>query len=255
MSEPIRVAVLGARGRMGQEVCLAVDNAADLHLAAMIDEGDWLPGVLDAGAELVVDFTHPDVVMDNLRFALDNGLHAVIGTTGFTEQRLATVADWLVERRELGVLIAANFGIGAVLSVKFAQLAAQVGGDRHADRREAERDQQRRRYQQQPPGRQDQPHRQHHQHETGRVQPAPAQRPADLAECHVHRSERGGQHPVIELGELQLVEHVHRRIRDRTVHGRGRQQRRRDVLGVGQRPSGAWTPPTSAPSPVPKDSR
>ncbi|MEO6702320.1 MAG: 4-hydroxy-tetrahydrodipicolinate reductase [Jatrophihabitantaceae bacterium] len=124
MSEPIRVAVLGARGRMGQEVCLAVDNAADLHLAAMIDEGDWLPGVLDAGAELVVDFTHPDVVMDNLRFALDNGLHAVIGTTGFTEQRLATVADWLVERRELGVLIAANFGIGAVLSVKFAQLAA-----------------------------------------------------------------------------------------------------------------------------------
>ena len=84
MSEPIRVGVLGARGRMGQQVCRAVDAAADLDLVAMVDVGDWLFSVADAGAQVLVDFTHPDVVMDNIRFAIDQGIHAVVGTTGFT---------------------------------------------------------------------------------------------------------------------------------------------------------------------------
>lgn len=125
MSEPMRVGVLGARGRMGEQVCKAVDAAPDLDLVAMVDAGDWLFSVADAGAQVLVDFTHPDVVMDNLRFAIDQGIHAVVGTTGFTEQRLDTVREWLADAPETGVLIAPNFGIGAVLSMKFAQQAAR----------------------------------------------------------------------------------------------------------------------------------
>ena len=125
MTEPIRVGVLGARGRMGQQVCKAVDAAEDLELVAMVDAGDWLFSVADAGAQVLVDFTHPDVVMDNVRFAVDQGIHAVVGTTGFTEERLATVRGWLADAPQLGVLVAPNFGIGAVLSMRFAQLAAR----------------------------------------------------------------------------------------------------------------------------------
>jgi 4-hydroxy-tetrahydrodipicolinate reductase len=125
MTEPIRVGVLGARGRMGQQVCRAVDAAADLELVAMVDAGDWLFSVADAGAQVLVDFTHPDVVMDNVRFAIDQGIHAVVGTTGFTEERLDTIREWLADTPDLGVVVAPNFGIGAVLSMKFAQLAAK----------------------------------------------------------------------------------------------------------------------------------
>jgi 4-hydroxy-tetrahydrodipicolinate reductase len=126
MSEPIRVGVLGGRGRMGQQVCKAVDAADDLELVAMVDAGDWLFSVADAGSQVLVDFTHPDVVMDNIRFAIDQGIHAVVGTTGFTPERLETVRQWLDDApRPVGVLIAPNFGIGAVLSMKFAQLAAR----------------------------------------------------------------------------------------------------------------------------------
>ncbi|HLY34641.1 MAG TPA: 4-hydroxy-tetrahydrodipicolinate reductase [Jatrophihabitantaceae bacterium] len=125
MTEPIRVGVLGARGRMGQEVCKAVDAADDLDLVAMVDAGDWLFSVADAGAQVLVDFTHPDVVMDNVRFAVDQGIHAVVGTTGFTPDRLETIGTWLVDTPQLGVLVAPNFGIGAVLSMKFAEQAAR----------------------------------------------------------------------------------------------------------------------------------
>jgi 4-hydroxy-tetrahydrodipicolinate reductase len=125
MTEPIRVGVIGARGRMGQQVCQAVDAAEDLDLVAMVDAGDWLFSVADAGAQVLVDFTHPDVVMDNVRFAVDQGIHAVVGTTGITAQRLDTIRTWLADTPELGVLVAPNFGIGAVLSMRFAQLAAR----------------------------------------------------------------------------------------------------------------------------------
>ncbi|MCW2541782.1 MAG: hypothetical protein JWN95_3507 [Frankiales bacterium] len=124
MTEPIRVGVLGARGRMGQQVCTAVDAAADLDLVAMVDVGDWMFSVADADAQVVVDFTHPDVVMDNLRFAIDNEIHAVVGTTGFTEDKLDTLRGWLADKPGVGVLVAPNFGIGAVLMMRFAQLAA-----------------------------------------------------------------------------------------------------------------------------------
>jgi 4-hydroxy-tetrahydrodipicolinate reductase len=125
VTEPTRVGVLGARGRMGQQVCQAIDATDDLDLVAMVDAGDWLFSVADAGAQVVVDFTHPSVVMDNVRFAIDQGIHVVVGTTGMDSERLETVREWLTKAPEVGVLVAPNFGIGAVLSMKFAQLAAK----------------------------------------------------------------------------------------------------------------------------------
>jgi 4-hydroxy-tetrahydrodipicolinate reductase len=124
VTEPIRVGVLGARGRMGQQVCEAVVTADDMDLVAAVDAGDWLFSVADGGAQVLVDFTHPDVVMDNIRFAVDQGIHAVVGTTGFTDERLSTVRGWLADSPRLGVLVAPNFAIGAVLSMRFAELAA-----------------------------------------------------------------------------------------------------------------------------------
>ncbi|MET7964292.1 4-hydroxy-tetrahydrodipicolinate reductase [Micromonospora zamorensis] len=122
-AEPLRVGVLGARGRMGIEVCKAVDAADDLELAASIDQGDSLSAV--SAAEVVVDFTTPDVVMDNLRWCIDQGISAVVGTTGFTEQRLEQVRGWLADKPGVGVVIAPNFGIGAVLMMQFAARAAR----------------------------------------------------------------------------------------------------------------------------------
>ncbi|HEY0637925.1 MAG TPA: 4-hydroxy-tetrahydrodipicolinate reductase [Pseudonocardiaceae bacterium] len=124
-TEPIKVGVLGARGRVGIEVCRAVDAAPDLELVAMVDVGDWLFNVADAGADVVVDFTHPDVVMKNVRFCVDQGIHCVVGTTGWDDDRLDQVRSWLEPKPELGVLVAPNFAIGAVLSMRFAAAAAR----------------------------------------------------------------------------------------------------------------------------------
>jgi len=110
---------------MGTEVVRAVEAVDDLEVVAMVDAGDWLFSVSDAGAQVVVDFTHPDVVMDNIRWAIDNGIHCVVGTSGFTPQRLDTLRQWSTERPDLGILIAPNFAVGAVLSMRFAQLAAR----------------------------------------------------------------------------------------------------------------------------------
>src|SRR4051794_2177195 len=110
---------------MGTEVVKAVNAADDLELVAMVDAGDWLFDLANAGAQVVVDFTRPDVVMDNIRFCIDNNIHCVVGTTGFDEHRLATIAEWLEPKPEGGVLIAPDFGISAVLLMRFAQEAAR----------------------------------------------------------------------------------------------------------------------------------
>lgn len=120
----MKVAVVGARGRMGSQTCAAVRDAEGLELVAELDQGDELATLSTAGAEVVVDFTTPDVVMDTVRYAVSHGIHAVVGTTGFDESRLATVRGWLAESPGVGVVIAANFGIGAVLMMRFAELAA-----------------------------------------------------------------------------------------------------------------------------------
>ena len=118
----IKVGVLGAKGKVGQEICKAVDAADDMELVAQIDVDDDLQQLVDNGAEAIVDFTHPDVVMDNLLFCIENGIHAVVGTTGFDEQRLARLREAAGD--EVGVLIAPNFSIGAVLMMRFAAQAA-----------------------------------------------------------------------------------------------------------------------------------
>jgi 4-hydroxy-tetrahydrodipicolinate reductase len=110
---------------MGTEVCKAVDAADDLELVAMVDDGDWLFNVSDAGADVVVDFTTPDVVMDNLHWCVDQGINAVVGTSGFTEARLDRVRSWLTHKPDLGVVVAPNFAVGAVLMMDFAAKAAR----------------------------------------------------------------------------------------------------------------------------------
>lgn len=121
----MRVAVLGSKGKVGATMVAAVRDAADLTLAAEVDAGDALSQLTDTGTEVVIDFTHPDVVMDNLKFLIDNGIHAVVGTTGFTDERLAQVRSWLAAQPGTAVLIAPNFAIGAVLSMHFAVQAAK----------------------------------------------------------------------------------------------------------------------------------
>jgi len=124
VTDVIRVGVLGARGRVGSEVCAAVRAVHDLELVAALDVGDELDQLVTADAEAVVDFTHPDSVMDNVEFCLDHGIHAVVGTTGFDDGRLDLLRTWLGHAPRTGVLIAPNFSIGAILMMRFAAAAA-----------------------------------------------------------------------------------------------------------------------------------
>ena len=120
----MRVGVLGAAGKVGTAMCATVREAKDLELSAEVDAGDPLSLFTDSRTEVVIDFTHPDAVMGNLEFLITNGIHAVVGTTGFTDARIETVRTWLATTPATGVLIAPNFAIGAVLSMHFAQKAA-----------------------------------------------------------------------------------------------------------------------------------
>jgi len=120
----IKVGVLGARGRMGSEVVKAITEASDLELVAALDLGDSLDALVSKGAQVVVDFTTPDSVMANLEFLIGKNIHAVIGTTGFDDARIAKIKSLLASSKS-GVLIAPNFAIGAVLMMEFATKAAK----------------------------------------------------------------------------------------------------------------------------------
>jgi len=121
----IKVGVLGARGRMGAEVVKAVTEANDLELVAALDLGDSLDQLVSKGAQVVVDFTTPDSVMANLEFLISNGISAVVGTTGFDDSRVAKVKALSTANPKVGILIAPNFAIGAVLMMEFATKAAK----------------------------------------------------------------------------------------------------------------------------------
>jgi 4-hydroxy-tetrahydrodipicolinate reductase len=118
----IKVGVLGAKGRMGSQVCRTVESADDLELAAAVDMGDPLETL--AGVDVVVDFTHPAAVMDNLRWCIGHGLAAVVGTSGFGDDRLAQVTNWLEAQPGGRALVVPNFSVGAVLMMRFAAMAA-----------------------------------------------------------------------------------------------------------------------------------
>ncbi|MEU5404036.1 4-hydroxy-tetrahydrodipicolinate reductase [Streptomyces sp. NPDC005963] len=121
----LRVAVLGARGRIGSEAVRAVEAADDLELVAALGRDGRLETLTEVGAEAVVELTTPDSVMANLDYCVQRGMHAVVGTTGWTDDRLAQLGGWLDASPKTGVLIAPNFSIGAVLTMKFAQQAAR----------------------------------------------------------------------------------------------------------------------------------
>src|ERR1700733_14262288 len=119
----IKVGVLGAKGRMGSEICQVVAAAGDLDLAAAVDEGDSRDAL--AGCDVVVDFTHPGVVMDNLRWCIGHGLDTVVGTSGFGESRTSQVTEWLGGAPGVRALVVPNFSLGAVLMMRFAAQAAR----------------------------------------------------------------------------------------------------------------------------------
>ena len=125
MSSRIRVGVLGARGRMGAEVVKAVTNSSDLELVSQLDLGDSLEQLVSNKVEVVVDFTTPDSVMKNLEFLISNDIHAVVGTTGFDQTRIDSLTKELAKHPKVGLLIAPNFAIGAVLMMEFAAKAAR----------------------------------------------------------------------------------------------------------------------------------
>jgi len=122
----IRVGVLGARGKMGSTVVDAVNSAPDMEIVAALDLGDELDALVANKAEVVVDFTTPDSVMGNLAYLIEHGIHAVVGTTGFDEPRLANLRSQLAKAPSVGVLIAPNFGLGAILMMEFAKKAAPL---------------------------------------------------------------------------------------------------------------------------------
>lgn len=121
----IKVGVLGAKGRMGAEVVRAVNQADGLELVAALDLGDSLTDLVTSGAQVVVDFTVPDSVMANLDFLIENNIHAVVGTTGFDDDKLKKLSTDLAAHPKVGILIAPNFAIGAVLMMEFAAKAAR----------------------------------------------------------------------------------------------------------------------------------
>jgi 4-hydroxy-tetrahydrodipicolinate reductase len=121
----LKVGVLGAQGKVGREVCRAVQEAGDMSLVAALDVGDSLDLLVESGVDAVVDFTHPDAVMANLQFCIEHDIDAVVGTTGFDDARLDQLRGWLSGHPDSGVLVAPNFSIGAILMMRFAAEAAR----------------------------------------------------------------------------------------------------------------------------------
>ncbi len=125
VSQQIRVGVLGANGRMGVAVCEAVQQDPSMELVAVIDIGDSLELLVENRCHVVVDFTHPDVVMENIAFCVKNGLAVVVGTSGITPERITQIELWASQRPQSSVLVVPNFSIGAVLMIHFAAQASR----------------------------------------------------------------------------------------------------------------------------------
>jgi 4-hydroxy-tetrahydrodipicolinate reductase len=120
-----RVGVVGASGRMGSQACRAIEEAPDLELVAAVGRGDPLERLVEAGAQVAVELTRPDAVMGNLRWCVEHGLHAVVGTSGLTPERLDEVRRWLEPSPAVGIVVVPNFSLGAVLMMRFAEQAAR----------------------------------------------------------------------------------------------------------------------------------
>ncbi|GAB7004310.1 4-hydroxy-tetrahydrodipicolinate reductase [Nocardioides sp. AN3] len=119
-----KVGVLGARGKLGSAIVAGLEASDEVELVARIGSADPLESLIESGAEVVVDVTTPDAVMGNLEFCVSHGIHAVVGTTGFDDARIDTLRGWLAGAPGVGVLIAPNFSVGAILMMRFAAQAA-----------------------------------------------------------------------------------------------------------------------------------
>lgn len=128
MTDALRVAVVGAAGRMGSQACQAVSQDPGMELVARIDSADPLSTLSDNGAGVVVDLTRPDVVMDTVRYCIAHGIHCVVGTSGIDADRQDEIARLLGDRPDVGVIVVPNFAIGAVLAIRFARQAARYFG-------------------------------------------------------------------------------------------------------------------------------
>lgn len=120
-----RVAVLGAKGRMGSTSVAAIEAADGLEVVAQVDVGDSLDAIAAAGAEVALDFTQPDAALDNVRWCVEHGVNVVVGTSGFGEAKLEQVRAFLGDDPTVSVLVVPNFSIGAVLLMRFAADAAK----------------------------------------------------------------------------------------------------------------------------------
>ncbi len=120
----IRAGVLGACGRMGSATCETLESADGIGLVARVDADDPIESLAQSAVEVVVDFTSPDVVMDNVRWCIEHGIHAVVGTSGFGDDRLQQLRNWLGDAPDVSVLVVPNFSIGAVLMMRLAAQAA-----------------------------------------------------------------------------------------------------------------------------------
>lgn len=124
MADTMRVAVIGAAGRMGSTVCRAVEAAPDLRLVGRFDQGDDLGDL--GGADVVVEFAVPDASPANVAACVARGVSVVVGTTGWSADRLAVLREQVAQAPPgVGVLIASNFAIGALLMMSFARQAAR----------------------------------------------------------------------------------------------------------------------------------
>ena len=125
----LAVAVIGAKGRMGSTVCRAVEAAADLRLVGAYDVGDDLGDL--GGADVVVEFSVPDASLANVSACVARGAHVVVGTTCWDDAKLAELRAAVAAAPParggtgVGVLIAPNFALGAILMMSFAQQAAR----------------------------------------------------------------------------------------------------------------------------------
>ncbi len=126
MTNGLRVGVLGARGKLGSAIVAGLAGVDDIDVVAELGRGDDLQALVEAGATAVVDVTTPEAVMGNVEFCVRHGIHAVVGTTGFDAHRLATLEAWLAQAPGVGVLIAPNFSIGAIVMMRFAAMAAPL---------------------------------------------------------------------------------------------------------------------------------
>ena len=119
----IRVAVVGATGRMGTLVSRLIDSSDDFELTAKVSSHNSLSMML--GADIVVDVSVPAISPSVVDFAIENGLNIVVGTSGWTSERIANVLPKAAAAPDVGVLFVPNFSLGSVLATRFAATAAE----------------------------------------------------------------------------------------------------------------------------------